>query len=158
VNGEGAAIEPTSKERSTQVGAKRPCFRQGVIASRPEGRQKTLCPLARPRCNEGPADTTWGGADDDFLVARLGADLTGAERVDMSVLLKGVEVQRMQDIPVNAQTGNVLYQESIGFAKTAPTNSMVIRLLSVEAAGERVLGEYTFHHTRTIAGPPGWEI
>jgi RNA polymerase sigma-70 factor (ECF subfamily) len=33
-----------------------------------------------------------------------------------------------------------------------------IRLLSVEAGGERVLGEYTFHHTRTIPGPPGWEI
>jgi hypothetical protein len=23
--------------------------------------------------------------------------------------------------------------------------------------GERLLGEYTFHHTRTMAGPPGWE-
>ena len=97
-------------------------------------------------------------ADDDYLVARLGVDLAGAERVDLSVSLKGVEVQRMRDIPVNAQTGSVIYSESMTFAKTAPSNSMVIRLLSVEAAGgERVLGEYAFHHTRTIPGPPAWE-
>jgi len=97
-------------------------------------------------------------ADDDYLVARLGADLAGADRVDLSVSLKGVEVQRMHDIPVNAQTGGVIYSESMVLAKTAPSSSMVIRLLSVEAGGgERVLGEYAFHHTRTIAGPPAWE-
>lgn len=98
-------------------------------------------------------------ADDDHLVARLGADLAGAERVDLSVSMQGVEVQRLTDIPVNTETGRVVYQESIGFAKTAPSNSMVMRLLAVDAAGgERVIGEYTFNHTRTIPGPPGWTI
>jgi hypothetical protein len=98
-------------------------------------------------------------ADDDFLVARLGADLAGAERIDLSVSLRGVELGRMQDIPVNAETGSVVYQESIDFAKTAPSSSMNMRLLAVDAAGnERLLGEYTFHHTRTIPGPPAWEI
>jgi aryl-alcohol dehydrogenase-like predicted oxidoreductase len=34
----------------------------------------------------------------------------------------------------------------------------IARLLVVdENGGERVLGEYTFNHTRTIPGPPGWE-
>ena len=98
-------------------------------------------------------------ADDDFLVARLVADLSGAARVDLSVSLAGVEVGRMQDVPVNADTGTVVYQESIDFAKTAPSNSMQMRLLAIDGAGgERLLGEYTFHHTRTIPGPPGWEI
>jgi anti-sigma factor RsiW len=98
-------------------------------------------------------------AGDDHLVARLGADLAGAERVDLSVSMQGVEVQRLADIPVNAETGRVVYQESIGFAKTAPSNSMVMRLLAVDAAGgERVISEYTFHHTRTIPGPPAWEL
>jgi aryl-alcohol dehydrogenase-like predicted oxidoreductase len=35
----------------------------------------------------------------------------------------------------------------------------IARLLVVdENGGERVLGEYTFNHTRTIPGPPGWEV
>jgi hypothetical protein len=35
---------------------------------------------------------------------------------------------------------------------------MIARLLAVGADGvERPLGEYTFQHTRTIPGPPGWE-
>jgi hypothetical protein len=34
---------------------------------------------------------------------------------------------------------------------------MVARLLSVqEPATERLLGEYTFIHTRTMPGPPAW--
>lgn len=98
-------------------------------------------------------------ADDDFLVARLVADLSGADRVDLSVSLAGVEIGRMQDVPMNAETGSVVYQESIDFAKTAPSNSMQMRLLAIDAAGgERVLGEYTFHHTRTIPGPPAWHV
>ena len=98
-------------------------------------------------------------ADDDFLVARLVADLSGAERVDLSVSLAGVEIGRMHDVPMNAEAGSVVYQESIDFAKTAPSNSMQMRLLAIDAAGgERLLGEYTFHHTRTIAGPPGWNL
>jgi hypothetical protein len=36
---------------------------------------------------------------------------------------------------------------------------MIARLLAIDDEGdERVLGEYTFHHTRTILGPPAWEL
>ena len=99
-------------------------------------------------------------ADDDLLVARLAADLSTATRVDLSWCdLHGVERQRMADIPVRADAGNVICQQSITWAKASPTASMVARLLAVDADGvERVLGEYTFHHTRTIAGPPGWDL
>jgi hypothetical protein len=35
--------------------------------------------------------------------------------------------------------------------KAAPTFTMVVRLVAVDdAAGERLLGEYTFNHTRTL--------
>ena len=38
-------------------------------------------------------------------------------------------------------------------------DSANLQLLAVDDAGdERVLGEYTFHHTRTIPGPPGWTL
>ena len=98
-------------------------------------------------------------ADDDLLVARLAADLSGAARVDLILCDgEGVERQRMTDVPVGGEANSVIYQESITFAKASPSNTMIARLLAVDAQGaERLLGEYTFHHTRTIPGPGGWE-
>jgi hypothetical protein len=99
-------------------------------------------------------------AADDLLVARLAADLTGTSRVDLSWCDPlGTEHQRLVDIPVPADAGDVIYQQSITWAKSSPTMSMIARLLAVDdKGGERLLGEYTFHHTRTIPGPPGWEL
>jgi hypothetical protein len=98
-------------------------------------------------------------ADDDLLVARFAVELSEAERVDLSFHdPQGVERGRMNDIPVRRDDRHVIFQESTTFAKTAPSSSMVARLLAVGADGdERLLGEYFFQHTRTIPGPPGWE-
>jgi hypothetical protein len=98
-------------------------------------------------------------ADDDLLVARFAVDLSGAERVDLSFRdPQGVERGRMNDIPVRTNATHVIFQESATFAKAAPSSSMVARLLAVGADGEeRLLGEYTLEHTRTIPGRPGWE-
>jgi hypothetical protein len=98
--------------------------------------------------------------DDDLLVARLAVDLTTAARVDLSWCdPRGVEVQRMTNIPIRDDAGSVLCQQSITWAKASPTSTMVARLIAVEGSGEeRILGEYTFNHTRTIPGPPGWEL
>jgi hypothetical protein len=97
-------------------------------------------------------------ADDDLLVARLAVDLTTASRVDLSWCdLQGVERQRMADIPIRADAGGVICQQSITWAKASPTMTMIARLVAVDDVGaERILGEYTFNHTRTIPGPPGW--
>jgi hypothetical protein len=99
-------------------------------------------------------------ADDDLLVARLAVDVSTASRVDLSWCDPGgIERQRMADIPVRSDTVNVICQQSITWAKASPTSSMIARLLAVDDKGEeRLLGEYTFHHTRTIPGPPGWEM
>ena len=99
-------------------------------------------------------------ADDDLLVARLAVDVTTASRVDLSWCdPRGVERQRMADIPVRADAGTVVCQQSITWAKASPSATMVARLLAVDEKGkEHLLGEYTFHHTRTIAGPSGWEM
>ena len=98
-------------------------------------------------------------ADDDLLVARLAADLTSAPRVDLSWCdARGVEHLRMADIPVRTDAGTVICQQSITLAKASPSATMIARLLAVDEGGaERLLGEYTFHHTRTIPGPAGWE-
>ena len=99
-------------------------------------------------------------ADDDLLIARLAVDLTTASRVDLSWCdPRGIERQRMSDIPIRADAGSVICQQSVTWAKASPTSTMIARLLAVDESGrERVLGEYTFHHTRTIPGPPGWEL
>jgi hypothetical protein len=93
-------------------------------------------------------------AEDDILIGRLAANLSGAKRVDLSICdERGVEQLRLRDIPVHSGTSSVVYQESITFAKAAPTMKLVARLLGLdEAGGEHLLGEYTFNHTRTMPG------
>jgi hypothetical protein len=97
-------------------------------------------------------------AEDDILIGRLAADLKGTKRVDLSICDEGgVEQARLPDLPVNPSGGGVIMQESITFAKAAPTNKMIMRLLNVDEAGhEELLGEYTFNHTRSLPGPGAW--
>jgi len=91
-------------------------------------------------------------AEDDILIGRLAANLSGAKRVDLSICDEhGGELLRMPDIPVSPEVGSVIYQESITFAKAMPSNKMIARLVAFDDAGrERLLGEYTFNHTRTM--------
>jgi hypothetical protein len=97
-------------------------------------------------------------AEDDFLVARLATNLTGAKRVDLAICDgAGVEQLRLADIPVHSSANSVVYQESITYAKAASSNKMIARLVALdETGGERLLGEYTFNHTRTLPGPGAW--
>ena len=97
-------------------------------------------------------------AEDDILIGRLAADLKGSKRVDLSICDEnGTERFRMLDIPVNPSAGDVVMQESITIAKSAPTSKMIIRMLKVDEAGdEKLLGEYTFNHTRSLPGPGAW--
>ena len=74
----------------------------------------------------------------------------GRQRVDLSWIdSQGMELRRQEDIPFDREAGNVLWQYSITMAKAAPSETLVARLVSVERESERVIGEYTFHPTRT---------
>ena len=94
-------------------------------------------------------------AEDDMLIARLSADLRGTNRVDLCLCDEsGVEQLRLADITVHPGASDVLYQESITFAKAMPTGKLVARLLAFDDAGrERLVGEYTFNHTRSLPDP-----
>jgi hypothetical protein len=94
-------------------------------------------------------------AEDDILVGRLAADLSGAGRLDLCICdERGIEQFRMPDIPFQSGASSVAYQESITFAKAMPTHKMIARLVTFDEAGdERLLGEYTFNHTRSLPGP-----
>lgn len=93
--------------------------------------------------------------EDDILIGRLSADLRGVKRVDLCICdERGVEQLRLPDIPARSGASSVVYQESITFAKALPTSRMIARLVAVdEGGGERLLGEYTFNHTRSLPGP-----
>ena len=97
-------------------------------------------------------------AEDDILIGRLAADLKGSRHVDLAICdERGAELLRLRDIPVNHSAGDVIMQEPITFAKAAPTNKLIMRLLNVDEAGhEQLLGEYTFNHTRSLPGPGSW--
>ena len=88
---------------------------------------------------------------DDLLIGRLAADFSESERVDLAICDgEGIERMRMTDVPFRPGQGTLLLQESITRAKAGPSEVMIARLVAVEESGERLLGEYTFNHTRTI--------
>lgn len=59
---------------------------------------------------------------------------------------------RMEDVPFDATSGEVVYVPPIAFVRTLPAHSFVVRALAVGADGERVLGEYTFNHSPHLRG------
>ncbi len=97
-------------------------------------------------------------AEDDFLIGRLTADLSEARRVDLCFCdERGTERLRLADIPFHSGAGSVAFQQSITYAKAAPSETMIARLVAFDdAGGEHLLGEYTFNHTRTLPGPGAW--
>ena len=94
-------------------------------------------------------------AEDDFLIGRLNADLSAARRVDLCFCDEhGVERFRLADIPFDSTSGSVAFQQSITYAKAAASETMLARLVTFDDSGsERVVGEYAFHHTRTLPSP-----
>jgi hypothetical protein len=97
-------------------------------------------------------------AEDDFLIGRLAANLSGAKQVDLSFCNEsGIEEFRLPDIPVHPGGESVILHESCTIMKTAPSSTIIARLITYDDAGsERLLGEYTFNHTRTMPGPGVW--
>ena len=93
--------------------------------------------------------------EDDFLIGRLAADLSQAAHLDLSVCnALVIEQLRLAEIPFDAASGGVAFQQSITYAKAAASETLIARLIAFDDAGaERMLGEYTFHHTRTLPGP-----
>jgi hypothetical protein len=94
-------------------------------------------------------------ADDDILIGRLAANLTGVRRLDLCVCNDaGLEQGRLRDIPFHEGASSVICQESITLAKAAPTHRLIYRLVSVDDTGsDHPVGEYAFNHTRSLPGP-----
>jgi anti-sigma factor RsiW len=95
------------------------------------------------------------GPDDDVLLSRLQVPLQGVERIDLVVspvspAKAGAQSPadlRLEDIPFDAASGEVVVAPSIAHVRTLPAHRQVMRLVAVGADGERLLGEYTFNHS-----------
>lgn len=84
--------------------------------------------------------------EDDFVVAHLEAPLAGVERLDLVNIYESGE-SRQADIPFVAGSGGVVVSTSVDTLRALPATTVRMRLIAVEDHGERVVGEYTFHHT-----------
>jgi hypothetical protein len=91
------------------------------------------------------------GADDDAVVGRMQAPLAGVKRVDALHSLDlgdgHVRQWRMEDLPFDASTGEVLALPSAEALRKLPAHTFRVRLVAMDESGERPLGEYTFAHT-----------
>jgi hypothetical protein len=90
-------------------------------------------------------------ADDDAVVGHMQAQIAGVRRVDAleSLDLGDGRVQqwRVEDVPFDPDAGEVLTLPSAAALKRLPAHTLRVRLVAVDEAGERPLGEYTFAHT-----------
>jgi anti-sigma factor RsiW len=85
---------------------------------------------------------------DDMLVAHLAAPLQGVTRLDAVFAFSYIpgHEERLSDIPFDPAGGEVLFTPKMTEVRQHPAHQLVVRLLSVDASGERELGRYTFQH------------
>jgi hypothetical protein len=76
--------------------------------------------------------------DDDLLITRLDAPLAGIERLDL---------ERLHDVPFDTAAGEVVITPRMADIRALPATTLRMRLLAVAPAEERLVGEYTFHHS-----------
>ena len=81
-------------------------------------------------------------ASDDFVVSRLSAPLGGVRRVDLVT-----DAGRFEDVPFDPASGEVLMCPAPAALKLRGAFTHRVRLVAVDQAGERELGEYTFEHS-----------
>ena len=86
--------------------------------------------------------------EDDLLFGRMQVPLENVERVDLVAIHDGEH--RLEDVPFDAASGEVVLAPSIAHIRTLPAHRQVVRVLAVGRDGERVLGEYTFEHSPPV--------
>jgi hypothetical protein len=86
--------------------------------------------------------------EDEVIVARLEAPLAGVSRLDaISYTSTDAPAEISRDIPFNATSGQVVFTPKTAQLRLMPSYQHRVRLVAVDASGERVVGNYTFNHT-----------
>ena len=95
-------------------------------------------------------------AEDDLVVSRLAAPLAGVTRLDaqQTIEIDGRVVLdvRLEDVPFDPAAGEVLSVPPAMQLRSLPAHIARVRLIAVDAAGERQIGEYTFAHSPRLRG------
>lgn len=125
----------------------------GMVVSAPfvEAMKRAGMRLREYRSDPGATVDCTIRADEDAVVSRIRAPLTGVTRLDMvnRVEVGGVaqgEV-RVEDVPFDAASGELVFIPPPAALKKMPAHTMRVRLVAVQQAGERVIGDYRFAHT-----------
>ncbi|MGH7488515.1 MAG: zf-HC2 domain-containing protein [bacterium] len=86
--------------------------------------------------------------DDDIVLAHLHAPLAGIDRLDAVFEDSHSGKQfRYDDIAFNPGQGEIVFAPKASDLRSYGKGTRTLRLLSVSAAGERVIGEYVFNHS-----------
>lgn len=86
--------------------------------------------------------------EDDLVIARMEAPLTGVERVDLVLFNFGPEGrERLRDVAFDSAAGEVVLAPRTDALRAASALTARVQVVAVARDGERVIGEYTFHHT-----------
>ena len=85
-------------------------------------------------------------AADIYTLTTLEADLSGDERVDVT-LTTPMGTRRMVDVPFDRDRGLVRYVSGADFLRSLPSMPIRLELVAPSADGERTLGEYFLDHT-----------
>jgi hypothetical protein len=86
-------------------------------------------------------------AEDDLLVSRLVGDFKGVSRLDVVAEQAGLPTRRIQDVPISPEAGELIVAQAMPYMRALQHARLRIRLVSQEAGGERLIGEYTFDHS-----------
>ena len=106
----------------------------------------------RPR--RGETIPCGAAPEDDLLVGRIPVDLRGVARVDVALCdERWSERERLLDVPFDRARSEVVMAERVDDRRVRTAHVLRLRLLSVEAVGERELGTYALAHDPR--GPPG---
>lgn len=84
--------------------------------------------------------------EDDLIAAHLEAPLAGVKRVDAVYYVADAPAQVLRDLPFDPASGEVVALPPMALLRSMPSHRQRMRLLAVDERGERVIGEYTFHH------------
>jgi hypothetical protein len=85
--------------------------------------------------------------DDDVVIGRLRAPLSGIARLDLVRQgPPGEPAVRAVDIPFDAAGGEVVFVAPAARLRELPSCVERMQLFAVDAAGERLIGDYVFNH------------
>jgi hypothetical protein len=102
-------------------------------------REYTLAPGGSVNCTIAPGD--------DFVVTHLHAPLGGVHQLDVLIDDMTIGKLRLTDVPFNPKAGGVTVVPSATLLRSLGISQQRLQLIAVEGPEERVVGDFTFHHT-----------